>query len=179
MFKGIITGRTAGDDCEAAELFCSQLGKWQGKKIPRCRGKAFGLESKRKSIKIEFENRLFRKAPLNPQRIPSLAELCKKRAPFCRNDEAGKLHRNGRRTAHPLSAADVLIRRPCDGGNIDAAMREKILVLRCEKDADSIGRHCVVCCKLASDTVLQCKNLNDVTASIIDAGTPIPLHKSV
>ena len=59
MLKRVITGGTAGDDCEAAELFRSQFRKRQGKKIPCCRGKAFGLEAKRKAVKIEFKNSLF------------------------------------------------------------------------------------------------------------------------
>ena len=58
-------------------------------------------------------------------------------------------------------------------------MGEKILVLRSEKDADGVGRHRFVCRKLTPYAVLQCEDLNEVAAPIIDAGTPIPLHKSV
>ena len=72
-----------------------------------------------------------------------------------------------------------MISRPCNSGNIDAAVGEKILVFRSEKNSDSIGRYRFIRCKLTPYTVPKRKDLNKVTASVIDAGAPIPLHKSV
>ena len=56
---------------------------------------------------------------------------------------------------------------------------EKILVFRSEKDTNGVGRHRFIRRKLTPYAVLQCEDLNKVAAPIIDAGTPIPLHKSV